>query len=85
MLTIAVANNSILSQSSAALWQTASCNAIGVQNEANSATSGAITGSGNIGVNIAAGVGNQQANALTAAVSNSTSTAGTGGTGGPAI
>lgn len=80
LLTIAVANNSILSESSAALWQNSGCNEIGIQNETNTATSGAISGSGNLGVNIAAGVGNQQENALTAAVSNATGGAG-GGTG----
>jgi hypothetical protein len=69
LLTLAVANNSVLSQSNAALWQTASCNSIDIQDQTNTAISGAIAGSGNIGVNIAAGVGNQQQNSLTAAVS----------------
>jgi hypothetical protein len=54
------------------LWQASSGNSIDVQNEMNTASSGAISGAGNIGVNIAAGVGNQQQNSLTAAVSNST-------------
>jgi hypothetical protein len=76
LLTLAVANDSVLSQSNAALWQTASCNSIDIQDQDNEATSGAITGNGNIGVNIAAGVGNQQQNSLTAAVSNPS--AGTG-------
>ncbi len=80
LLTIAVANNSILSETSAALWQNSNCNEIGIQNETNTATSGAISGAGNLGVNIAAGVGNQQTNALTAAVSNATAPAGGGGT-----
>jgi len=69
LLTLAVANNSVLSQSNAVLWQTASCNQIDIQDQRNNATSGEIAGSGNIGVNIAAGVGNQQQNSLTAAVS----------------
>jgi hypothetical protein len=69
LLTLAVANNSVLSQSNAVLWQTASCNQIDIENQTNNAVSGAIAGSGNIGVNIAAGVGNQQQNSLTAAVS----------------
>ena len=72
LLTLAVANNSVLSQSTAALWQTASCNTIDIQNQSNSTDTGDISGSGNIGVNVAAGVGNQQMNSLTAAVSNST-------------
>jgi hypothetical protein len=72
LLTLAVANNSVLSQSTAALWQTASCNYISIQNQDNDATSGTVSGSGNIGVNVAAGVGNQQMNSLTAANSNST-------------
>lgn len=69
LMTLAVANDSVLSQSNAVLWQTASCNTIDIQNQDNDATSGAVSGSGNIGVNIAAGVGNQQQNSLTAAVS----------------
>jgi hypothetical protein len=72
LMTLAVANNSVLSQSTAALWQTASCNTIDIQNQENEASSGAVSGAGNIGVNVAAGVGNQQQNSLTAAVSNST-------------
>lgn len=69
LLTLAVANNSVLSQSNAVLWQTASCNDISIDSQTNSASSGVVNGSGNIGVNIAAGVGNQQQNSLTAAVS----------------
>ena len=76
LLTLAVANDSVLSQSNAALWQTASCNSIDIQDQDNEARSGAITGNGNIGVNIAAGVGNQQQNSLTAAVSNPSAGAG---------
>ena len=72
LLTLSVANNSVLSQSTAALWQTASCNYISIQDQDNDATSGTVSGSGNIGVNVAAGVGNQQMNSLTAANSNST-------------
>ncbi|HEX5239147.1 MAG TPA: hypothetical protein VFW39_11880 [Sphingomicrobium sp.] len=69
LLTLAVANNSVLAQSNAALFQTASCNTVDIQDQRNNATSGVINGSGNFGVNIAAGVGNQQINSLTAAVS----------------
>lgn len=69
LLTLAVANNAVLAQSNAVLWQTASCNTIDIQDQRNNASSGNITGAGNIGVNIAAGVGNQQQNSLTAAVS----------------
>jgi hypothetical protein len=69
LLTLAVANNSVLSQSNAALWQTASCNNVDIQDQRNNATSGVVNGAGNLGVNIAAGVGNQQQNSLTAAVS----------------
>jgi hypothetical protein len=70
LLTLAVANNSVLSQSTAALWQTASCNSVNIQDQTNKATTGDIAGAGNIGVNVAAGIGNQQQNSLTAAVSN---------------
>ena len=69
LMTLAVANNSILSQSNAALWQTASCNQTDIQNQSNTASSGIVNGAGNLGVNIAAGIGNQQQNSLTAAVS----------------
>jgi hypothetical protein len=72
LMTLAVANNSVLSQSTAALWQTASCNTVDVQTQSNTAIGGDIAGTGNIGVNVAAGVGNQQENSLTAAVSNAT-------------
>lgn len=68
LMTLAVADNSILSQSNAALWQTSSCNSIDIQDQRNTAASGEVSGAGNIGVNIAAGVGNQQQNSLTAAV-----------------
>jgi hypothetical protein len=77
LMTLAVANNSVLSQSTAALWQTASCNTINIQDQTNKASSGDIAGAGNIGVNVAAGVGNQQQNSLTAAVSNSVPLSGT--------
>jgi len=69
LLTLAVANNAVLAQSNAVLWQTASCNTIDIQDQRNNAESGNVTGAGNIGVNVAAGVGNQQQNSLTAAVS----------------
>jgi hypothetical protein len=69
LMTLAVANNSVLSQSNAALWQTSSCNNVDIQDQRNNATSGIVNGAGNLGVNIAAGVGNQQQNSLTAAVS----------------
>jgi hypothetical protein len=69
LMTLAVANNSVLSQSNAALWQTASCNQADIQDQQNTASSGIVNGAGNLGVNIAAGVGNQQQNSLTAAVS----------------
>jgi hypothetical protein len=69
LMTLAVADNAVLAQSNAALWQTASYNAIDIQDQRNNATSGAVNGNGNIGVNVAAGVGNQQQNSLTAAVS----------------
>lgn len=71
LLTLAVANNDVLAQSNAVLWQTASCNSIDIQDQRNNASSGNIAGNGNVGVNIAAGVGNQQQNSLTAAVSGS--------------
>jgi hypothetical protein len=68
LMTLAVASNSILSQSTAALWQNAQYNDAEIQDQQNFASTGGITGAGNIGVNVAAGVGNQQQNSLTAAV-----------------
>ena len=81
LLTLAVANDSVLSNASAGLVQTAFDPRICDQNGNNTVNSGNIgTGSsGNIGVNLAAGVGNQQLNSLT--IATSSATGGSGGSG----
>ena len=82
MLTLAVATDSILSQANAGLVQSASFSEIGDQAGNNTISSGAMSGTGNVGVNLAAGVGNQQLNSLTIATSSvSLPPAGGAGTG----
>ena len=70
LLTLAVATDSVLSQANAGLVQSASLSEVGDQDGPNTVNSGAISGTGNIGVNLAAGVGNQQLNSLTIASSS---------------
>jgi len=78
LLTIAVANDTTLAEANAGLVQAATLSCIEQQDSINLVAGPTITASGNVGVNFAAGVGNQQLNSLTIASSQ----AGTPGTGG---
>lgn len=70
LMTLAVATNSVLAEANAGLVQLAVFNGIEQQDSINSVGSLTLANaSGNIGVNMAAGVGNQQLNALTIATS----------------
>lgn len=70
LMTLAVANNSDLSEANAGLVQSAAFSGVEQQDSINSISGLDISGaSGNIGVNMAAGVGNQQVNSLTIAAS----------------
>ncbi len=80
LLTLAVADNSTLAEANAGLIQTAIGNFAEQQDSINTVDGLTVAGTGNIGVNLAAGVGNQQLNALTIASSTTTATPGeTGG------
>lgn len=72
LMTLASANNSTLAEAQAEVVQLASNSAIGDQTNPNNVNPGVIGNgtNGNIGVNVAAGFGNQQANALTVASSS---------------
>jgi hypothetical protein len=86
LLTLAVASDSSLAEASAGVVQAAFFNGVEAQDTINTAVAGPVSGAGNIGVNIAAGVGNMQSNSLTAAVSGAfgggNGTGGNGGNGG---
>ena len=82
IMTLAVATDSALADASAAVVQTASANTVVINDSTNDASVGTVDGSGNIGVNIAAGVGNLQHNSLTVAASGAFGGNGTGGTDG---
>ncbi|WFL75949.1 hypothetical protein P7228_07980 [Altererythrobacter arenosus] len=70
LMTLAVANNADLAEANAGLIQTALLSGVEQQDSINSISGLDISGaSGNIGVNMAAGVGNQQTNSLTIAAS----------------
>jgi hypothetical protein len=69
LMTMAVANNSTLAEANAGLVQLAALNFAEQQDSQNVVATIGVGGTGNIGVNIAAGVGNQQLNALTIATS----------------
>lgn len=77
-LVMAVSDNSVLAKATAGVIQTADGNIVRPMDSVNIVTAGTISGSGNIGVNLASGVGNMQHNSLTMA----SSSAGTGGGGG---
>lgn len=83
IMTLAVANDSALAEANAGVWQASALNRAEIQDSINVVDIGVVGGAGNIGVNIASGVGNQQHNSLTAAVSGAFGTAGGPGTGGP--
>ncbi len=84
LMTLATANNADLAEANAGLIQTALLSAVEQQDSINSISGLDISGaSGNIGVNMAAGVGNQQMNSLTIAASQGGGGAPPGGPGGP--
>ncbi|MFL0672418.1 MAG: hypothetical protein ACJLS3_13645 [Erythrobacter sp.] len=70
LMTLAVANNSTLAEANAGLIQTSTLSFVEQQDSQNVVSGLVIAGaSGNIGVNFAAGAGNQQLNSLTIAAS----------------
>lgn len=70
VMSIATASNAVLAEATAGVIQTAALSAVLTENPVYTASTGSITGSGNIGVNVAAGAGNQQHNSLTVANSS---------------
>jgi len=81
LMTLAVANNSDLAEASTGLVQFAAGNITEQQDSINAIDAVTVGGAGNIGVNMAAGVGNQQLNALTIASSTATAPANGNGNG----
>lgn len=77
-LVMAVATDSAMAEATAAVIQASVYNQLEVQDEINIVNPGTYTGSGNLGVNLAAGSFNQQVNSLVAAVG--LAGAGNGGT-----
>ena len=70
LMTLAVANNADLAEANSGLIQSIALSSVEQQDSINSVAGLSVTGaSGNIGVNFAAGVGNQQLNSLTIAAS----------------
>lgn len=83
LMTLAVANDTTLAEANAGLIQTATLSYVEQQDSQNVVTGLIIDGaSGNVGVNFAAGVGNQQLNALTIASSAGGAPENGGGNGG---
>ncbi len=83
LMTLATANDADLAEANTGLIQTALLSTVEQQDSINSISGLDISGSsGNIGVNFAAGVGNQQTNSLTIAASQGAGDAGGGGGGG---
>lgn len=68
-LAMAVSEDSVLAKATAVVFQTAYNNNARLMDSVNVVSAGSIGGSGNIGVNLASGVGNMQHNSLTMAVS----------------
>lgn len=66
-MVLAVSEDSVLAKATAGVIQTALENETIAMNSVNTVTAGEISGSGNIGVNLASGVGNMQHNSLTIA------------------
>ena len=80
LMTLAVANNTTLSEANAGLIQSSTLSYVEQQDSINTVAGLSIAGaSGNIGVNFAAGVGNQQLNSLTIAASQGGAAPGNGG------
>ncbi len=70
LMTLAVANDTTLAEANSGLIQAATLSYVEQQDSINSVSGLSITGaSGNVGVNFAAGAGNQQLNSLTIAAS----------------
>lgn len=83
LMTLAVANDSTLAEANAGLIQASTLSFVEQQDSQNLVSGLVIDGtSGNVGVNFAAGVGNQQMNALTIASSAGTAPVNGGGNGG---
>jgi hypothetical protein len=69
-LVIAVVADSALAEANAAVIQASYSNDVAVQDTINTVEGVSVTGSGNIGVNLAAGVGNMQQNSLVMALAS---------------
>jgi hypothetical protein len=69
LLSLAVATDASLADASAGVIQNIAGNAVLLADSVNTASIGTVSGAGNIGVNVAAGVGNMQHNSLTVAAS----------------
>lgn len=83
LMTLAVANDTTLAEANAGLIQATTLSFVEQQDSINTVSGLSIAGaSGNIGVNMAAGVGNQQLNSLTIAASQGGATPPDGGNGG---
>lgn len=82
IMTLAVASDSSLAQANAGIVQLSTGNLTYAQDSLNSVATGTVSGAGNIGVNAAAGVGNEQINSLTVAASGAFGGNGTGGAAG---
>ena len=83
LMTLAVANNADLAEANAGLVQANTLSFVEQQDSINTVVGPTITGaSGNVGVNFASGVGNQQLNSLTIAASEGAAPADGGGAGG---
>ncbi|MCL6251216.1 hypothetical protein M3P36_09210 [Altererythrobacter sp. KTW20L] len=83
LMTLAVANDSTLAEANAGLIQASTLSFVEQQDSQNLVTGLVIDGaSGNVGVNFAAGTGNQQLNSLTIASSAGTAPSNGGGNGG---
>ena len=83
LMTLAVANDTTLAEANAGLIQATTLSFVEQQDSINTVSGLSIAGaSGNIGVNLAAGVGNQQLNSLTIAASQGGAPDDGGGNGG---
>ncbi len=81
IMTLAVATDSALAEANAGVVQFTNANTAILHDSENFADVGVVTGAGNMGINAAAGVGNQQVNSLTVAASGAFGGNGTGGAG----
>lgn len=66
-MVLAVSEDTVLAKATAGVIQTALGNTVVAMNSVNTVNAGNITGDGNMGVNLASGVGNMQHNSLTIA------------------